>query len=694
MANAEGGNGGQRPKPAAPQGGGGGGGPRFGGFGGGAKRTGWNAFFYWSAVTGVWGLIFIVAFLAVFARGLPDTSRLYDIQRQPSVSYLDRNGALISMRGSRQAPPVDLKSLPPYVPAAFISIEDRRFYHHPGFDPVGILRVVIANVTQGRIVGGASTITQQLARNLFLSPDQNMRRKVQELMLAVWLEWKFTKDQILALYLNRVDFGAGAFGIEAAAQRYFNKPAQQLTVGEAALLAGMLKGPSRYSPVSNTERAARRATIVLDSMVATRSITPAQRDAAFADRVVVARTSSSQHAQYFVDWIEDQVRALVGEQGLEQDLIVETTLDLSLNAAAQTAVKASLTANASTGAQQAALVALDGAGRVRALLGGVDYSQSEFNRAVDAKRQAGSSFKPFVYLAAMEAGRTPDTPVVDEPVTIAGWTPQNYTQKYLGPITLQTAVAQSINTVAARVADEIGRDNVARAAHRMGITSRIGLDPSMALGAVEVSPLEMAQAYAPFSNGGQLATAYGIERIRTADGRVLYEHRSDRRTAVAANPALSEMNQMLRAVVTSGTGTRARVAGYDLAGKTGTTSDYRDAWFVGYTGGFVAAVWVGKDDNTPMKKVTGGTVPAEVWRAFMGAALPRLQVRAIPNGPAASGILTADPIGDLLDRAQEALTPNGPPGSDTAVQPGPAPIEPTAPPPGQAAPRPEEAPLY
>jgi len=258
---------------------------------------------------------------------------------------------------------------------------------------------------------------------------------------------------------------------------------------------------------------------------------------------------------------------------------------------------------------------------------------------------------------------------------------------------MQTAVAQSINTVAARVADEVGRDNVARAAHRMGITSRIGLDPSMALGAVEVSPLEMAQAYAPFSNGGQLATAYGIERIRTADGRVLYEHRADRRTSVAGNPALSEMNQMLRAVVSSGTGTRARVAGFDVAGKTGTTSDYRDAWFVGYTGGFVAAVWVGKDDNTPMRRVTGGTVPAEVWRSFMGAALPRLQVRAIPAGPAATGILTADPIGDLLDRAQDALTPDGPP---AATPPAAAtlPIEPTAPPPGQPVLRPEEAPLF
>jgi penicillin-binding protein 1A len=642
------------------------------------KRTGWKAVFYWTTVVGVWGLIFLVAFLAVFAQGLPDTSRLYEIQRQPSISYLDRNGALIAMRGSQQAPPADLDKLPPYVPAAFVSIEDRRFYQHFGFDPIGMVRMVVVNIRVGRFAQGGSTITQQLARNLFLSPAQTLRRKVQELMLAVWLEWKFSKKQILALYLNRVNFGAGAYGIEAASQRYFNKPASLLTVGEAALLAGLLKAPSRYSPVSDSERAARRATIVHDSMVATRAITPQQRDEAFAHPVQETRTLASQHAQYFVDWIAGQVRQLVGD-AQNQDLIVETTLDLSMNAAAQNAAKSVLEREAKTQARQAAVVAMDGAGRVRALIGGVDYSESQFDRAVDARRQAGSSFKPFVYLTALEAGRTPDDPVVDEPVTIGNWTPQNYTQRYLGPITLQTAVAQSINTVAARVADEVGRDNVARTAHRLGIQSKIGLDPSMALGAVEVSPLEMAQAYAPFSNGGQLATAYGIERIRTRDGRVLYEHHVDMRTSVIANPPLTYMNQMLRAVMHGGTGGRAALPGYDLAGKTGTTSDYRDAWFVGYTGGFVTAVWVGKDDNTPMRRVTGGTVPADVWRTFMSQALPRLQVKAIPGGPAAAPV-SNDPIGDLLEQSENATAPDAPgappveapPGTAAPVQSAPA----------------------
>ncbi|HTK36082.1 MAG TPA: penicillin-binding protein 1A [Caulobacteraceae bacterium] len=670
-----GGNGGGSPRPPGP--------PRPPGK---PKRTGWNAFFYWSAVVGVWGMIFVIAFLAVFARGLPDTSRLYEIQRQPSISYLDRNGALIAMRGSQQAPPVDLDKLPPYVPAAFVSIEDRRFYSHFGFDPIGLVRSLAYNAThRGVPLRGGSTITQQLARNLFLTPDQNYKRKVQELMLAVWLEWKFSKKQILALYLNRVNFGAGANGIEAASQRYFNKPASQLTVGEAAMLAGLLKAPSRYSPLSDTDRAARRATIVLDKMVETHAITPAQRDEAFAHPVQVTRTLASAHAQYFVDWIDGQVRQLVGD--VQQDLTVETTLDLSMNQIAASSAKTILAKNPNSGAKQAALVALDGAGRVRALIGGVDYSESQYNRAVDARRQAGSSFKPFVYLTAMEAGRTPDTMVVDEPVTIGNWSPQDYEPRFLGAITMQTALAESINTVAAKLADEIGRDNVARTAHRLGIQSRIGLDPSMALGAVEVSPLEMAQAYAPFSNGGQLATAYGIERIRTAAGKVLYEHHADVRPSVIGNPPLSYMNQMMRQVLISGTGARARIPGYDLAGKTGTTSDYRDAWFVGYTGGFVTAVWLGKDDNTPMRKITGGTLPAEVWRAFMTQVLPKLQVHPIPSGPnPPAGTVYGDPIGDLLDKGGDAI------GGviDNIQAPAPAPGPAPAPRPAGAA----EAPLF
>ena len=615
---------------------------------------------YWSLVAGVWVLIGGLVVLALFARGLPDTTRLEEPRKTPSISYLDRSGALLAVRGGPYAQPVDLDSLPAYVPAAFVAVEDRRFYHHWGFDLGGIVRSELYNLSHhGGPLRGGSTITQQLAKNLFLSPDQTFRRKVQELILSVELEWKYSKKQILSLYLNRVGFGAGAVGIEAASQRYFNKPAQKLSIGEAALLAGLLKAPTRYSPVNDQERAARRATIVLDEMVETGAITKAQEAEAFARPVTVSKTLSTQHAQYFVDWVDADVRRLVPDQVAgpdAKDLVVETTLDLPIDTAAESAARQVVERDRGLGVQQAALVAVDGEGRVRALIGGVDYGQSQFDRAVDSRRQAGSSWKPFVYLTAMENGRTPETPVVDEPVTIDGWTPKNYTGRYLGPITLATALAQSINTVAARLADEVGRQNVAAVARRLGITSPINTEPAMALGTTGVSPLEMAGAYDALSNGGVRAKPYGIERIRTADGRVLYEHHEADRTEVVGEPGLSYMVRMMRGVMTPpGTGARAAIAGFDLAGKTGTTSDYRDAWFVGFTGGFTTAVWVGRDDNTPMRKVTGGAAPAEIWRAFMSAALPRLRVAGIPSGvdPPAAAPVADDPVADLLNRTGE-----------------------------------------
>ena len=619
-----------------------------------SRRTPLQALFYWSAVLAVWGLIFLVAFFAVFAIDLPDTSKLYDVKRQPSISYLDRSGGLVAVRGSQSAPPVDLDKLPPYVPKAFIAIEDRWFYWHFGFNPWGMARSQFYNMTKngdGPLRGG-STITQQLARNLFLTPAQTYRRKAQELILAMWLEARFSKDEILALYLNRVYFGSGAYGIEHAAQRYFNKPASELTVGEAALLAGLMKGPARYNPISAKERAANRATIVLDEMVRMNAITPQQRAEAISTPVRVNPVLSNQRAQYFTDWVDDQVRSMVGEP--TEDLVVETTLDLPIQTAAEQAVRRGTAAARAQGVEQGALVAIDGEGRIRAYVGGRDYNESQFDRATMARRQAGSAFKPFVYLTAVEQGRTPDLPVVDEPVKIGNWEPRNYTGDFKGPMTLQTALAQSINTVAARLANEVGTANVASTARRLGITSHIQLDPSMALGAVEVSPLEMAQAYAPFANGGFFAQGYGIERIRTASGRLLYDRSMDKpqRRSVIGSPALPYMNQMMRQVIASGTGTRANVPGYDIAGKTGTTSDYRDAWFVGYTGGFVTAVWVGRDNNKPMKRVTGGNAPAGIWHDFMTAALPRLKAQPIPGDLPKP---EPDPLGDLIDGVADAF---------------------------------------
>jgi penicillin-binding protein 1A len=634
------------------------------------RRTPFQRLLYWSMVLGVWGLIFVVAFFAMFAVDLPDTSKLYDVKRQPSISYLDRSGALIAVRGSQYAPPVDLDRLPKYVPEAFIAIEDRWYYYHFGFNPWGIVRSQLYNLKResGPLRGG-STITQQLARNLFLTLNQNYRRKAQELILAVWLEARFSKKQILELYLNRMNFGAGAYGIEAASQRYFGKSASKLTLGEAALLAGLMKGPSRYNPVSSTDRAQKRATVVLNQMVKAGFITPAERDEAFATKVRVNPVLANQRAQYFTDWVDDQVRRLVGEP--QEDLVVETTLDLPLQAAAEQAISTGVTANKAVGVEQGALVSIDGEGRVRAYVGGTNYLQSEFDRATVARRQAGSAFKPFVYLTAMEAGRTPATPVVDEPIKIGNWEPHNYTNTYLGPITLETGLKESINTIAAQLANEVGTSNVAATARRLGITSPIQLEPSMALGAVEVSPMEMAQAYAPFANGGFFAKGYGIERVRTASGKVLYDHGVDKgeRRSVIGSPALQYMNQMMRQVIASGTGGRARVAGYDIAGKTGTTSDYRDAWFVGYTGGFVTAVWVGKDNNTPMRRVTGGLAPASIWHDYMTRALPRLAAQPIPGGVVDPAQQNHDAIGDVIDNITGMIMPHRDPAPAQAEDP-------------------------
>ena len=401
---------------------------------------------------------------------------------------------------------------------------------------------MVSNMRAGRVVQGGSTLTQQLAKNLFLSPDQNLKRKVQELMLAVWLELKFSKKEILALYLNRVYFGAGAYGIEAASQRYFDKSARQLTVGEAALLAGLLKAPSRYSPVSESERAAARATVVLNEMVDAKVITPEQRAQAVTEPVRVSRTLATQHAQYFIDWLDKQIRELVGEP--TEDMVVETTLDLTLQTQAERSVRRILDRDKSKGVEQAALVALDGEGRVRAMIGGASYGDSQFNRATDARRQAGSAFKPFVYLTALESGYTPETRVNDAPIRIGNWSPRNYSGSFAGEMTLAQAVAQSTNTIAAGVADQVGRDNVARTARRLGITSRIGLEPAMALGAVEVSPIEMAQAYDAFANGGKRVQAYGISRIPHPAGPGHLSARQPRRRPGAGHqqslPLLSE----------------------------------------------------------------------------------------------------------------------------------------------------------
>jgi penicillin-binding protein 1A len=603
-------------------------------------------------------LISSLAALAMAAQG-PDIPRMPPIQRTPQITYLDRSGGVIGVRGGRFAPMVDVAKLPAYVPAAFVSVEDRRFYAHNGVDARGIARAVVDGLAAGRPTQGASTITQQLARNLWLSQERTLERKATEIAYALQLEETYTKKQILGLYLSRVYFGSGAYGLEAASQRYFNKPAAKLSLKEAAMLAGVLKSPTNYNPVEKPEACLERANVVLATMVETGAITEAQRQKAAAQKPRVWKNAATEPAQYFVDWVDAEVRRL--QPKLTRDLVVETTLDQPMEAAAGDAARNVVARYKAQSTGQAAIVAIDGQGRVRALVGGTDHSAAPYNRAVSARRQAGSAWKPFVYLAALEQGRTPETTVVDEPVTINGWTPSNYEAgAYLGPITMELALAKSVNTVAARLADEVGRTNVAATARRLGIQSAVNTDPAMALGTTLVSPLELTQAYAAFANGGDRVQAYGIERIR-AGGQVIYQKRPPAPVPAVANPALSELNRMLRTVMTAGTGTRAAVPGYDLAGKTGTTSDYRDAWFCGYTGGLASCVWMGRDDSRPMGRISGATAPAEMWRAFMTTALKRAPRQAIPPGPPPP--VSAPPVqvaGELAPPAAAAEQPPTP----------------------------------
>ena len=396
------------------------------------------------------------------------------------------------------------------------------------------------------------------------------------------------------------------------------------------MLAGIMQSPTNYNPAEQPEKNLERAKLVLDAMVETGAIRDTDRARALSQSPKVWKTAPTAPAQYFVDWLDGQMQKVSGLP--KQDLVVETTLDLPAEQAAADAAKATVARYAKQKVAQAAIVTLDGSGRIRAMIGGVDYSTSPFNRAVDAHRQAGSSWKPFVYLTAMEAGRTPDDMVVDEPVTIANWTPHNFEEGYLGSITLEHALAESINTVAARLADEIGRPQVAATAKRLGIVSPINTDPAMALGTTLVTPLEMAGAYAAFGNGGAKVLPYGVERVRAVGGGVVFQHRPVAPQPVIANPALGEVDRMMRTVVASGTGTRAAIPGYDLAGKTGTTSDYKDAWFDGFTGGLTTVVWMGRDDAQPMRKITGGIAPAELWHNYMAVALKRLPSTAIPPG--------------------------------------------------------------
>lgn len=580
-------------------------------------------------------LLGVVSLLAVFGYiwlSLDKQGLLKIPEQEPGILILAANGSTLAEQGSFNGDDVRISDLPDYVPNALLAIEDHRFRSHYGVDPIGVLRALYTNYRAGRLVQGGSTLTQQLAKNLFLTPDRTIERKLQEAVLAVWLETKFTKDEILQLYLNRVYFGAGATGIEKAARAYYQKSAADLSLAEAATLAGVVKAPSAANPISNPKAAAERAKLVIQAMVEAGFITKDDATQTAGQPAEVRLQGYMSLRNFVIDWVKEQLPEFVKDY--DQSLVVETTIDPALQAQSELVLTQSLsTEGVKLQASEGALVMMDGSGAVLAMVGGKSYKKSQFNRATKAKRQPGSAFKPFVFLAALERGFTPQTLEVDEPVRIGNWQPENYRKKYLGPVSLETALALSLNTVAAKLAIAVGPKAVAAVAHRLGITSPLGNDASIALGTSEVTLLELTSAFVPFSNGGYPVAPYVVTRVRTRDGTVVYERNGSGFSKAITDRDLYNMNRMMRLVVTDGTGNRAAFPDFDIAGKTGTSQDYRDAWFIGYTSELITGVWVGNDNNSPTKKVTGGLIPADIWRGVMEPAHRGLMPQPLPGDP-------------------------------------------------------------
>ncbi len=586
-----------------------------------------------AVLAAIWGVILVGGVGAYLYLTLPDLEAATRLKRGPTAALLAADGAFIASYGELHGQMITVAELPPHLPRAVIAIEDRRFYEHGGVDLWGVGRAIVVNVASGSLRQGASTITQQLARNLLLSQERSFVRKAREALLALELERRFGKDQILTLYLNRVYFGGGAYGVDAAARRFFGKPATEVNLWEAALLAGVLQAPSRLAPDRNPEDAAARARLVLKAMVEAGFVSP---EAANEPMAVVASAATALgapvggNARYFADWALDQADGFMA--GLDRDVLVQTTLDLTLQQKAERAVADALAAmpkGAKHWPSQAALIAMTPDGAVRAMVGGMDYQASQFNRATQARRQMGSAFKTFVYLAAMEAGKEPDDMVLDAPIEVGKWRPRNYKDRYYGEVTLREALARSLNGAAVRLAEEVGRERAITVARRLGVVSPLPDGPSVTLGAGAATLLEMTGAYAALAAGGRYTPPYGVVEVRARDGAMLYQPSKSGAPAVA--PEIEErMNNMLAAVGAWGSG-KAAAIDRDAAGKTGTSQNGRDAWFIGYTADLVVGVWVGHDDDRPIPGLTGGGLPARIWHDFMAAATGSFAPKTLPG---------------------------------------------------------------
>lgn len=564
---------------------------------------------------GLWVFFFGLLITLWYAKDLPEITAKADFSKKTSITFLDRTGKIITRYGGLQGETVAIFDLQPHTVHALLATEDRRFYYHHGIDPIGIARAMVVNLMAGRTVQGGSTLTQQLAKNLFLTHERSLKRKIQETLLALWLEREFTKDEILTAYINRVYFGSGAYGIDAAARVYFDKPATQLNLEESALIAGLLKAPSRYSPRNNPSLAKARTKVVLSAMADAGYIRKDQAEAEFSfpPMPYIKPKANYLTERYFTDWLMDIVPKYIGT--VSENITVKTTLDLDLQKKLETRLNDMLAQNTDRNVGQAAILLINHKGEVLSMIGGKRYSSSQFNRITQAQRQPGSAFKPFIYLTAFQQGWDEDSPIKDEAVSIGDYTPKNFNDEYLGDTDIETAFIKSLNTPAIRLIHAVTPERVINTAQNLGISSPLRAEAGLALGASEVSPFEMTYAYNQISNRGKGYEIVGIDEILSAEEAILYKEKgASSRYGDSGN--YKKLIKLMEGVVEDGTGRNAKLNATS-AGKTGTSQNYRDAWFIGFTDDYVATVWMGNDDNTPMKGVTGGSLPAKLWAQVM-----------------------------------------------------------------------------
>lgn len=611
----------------------------------GKASWGWKLFKF-LLVSAFVGFLLISCYVFYCYLTLPNIQKAVSRTRQPATVIMAENGNDIAKFGSVYAQVIYPEKLPKNLTDAVVAIEDRRFYEHFGFDVFGFARAVLTNIFRKRYAQGASTITQQVAKNIFLTPSKTVKRKVQELLLSFWLENKLSKNQIMALYLNRVYFGSGNYGAEAAANWYFNKSVYELNLKEAAILAGMLKAPNRYNPILQRQKSVKRAEIVLGNMRKYGFIGEEMYKRALQLPVSNGQQYRVAGGKHFAQYVYDRVNTTLGERN--DDVVVMTTLNQNLQENAEKILRSKILAAKGQNVSDGAVVILDKDGAIKAMVGGIDYNRSQFNRATQARRQAGSVFKPFVYLTALQLGFTPDSVVKDAPITIGKWKPENYTKRYYGEVSLTYALANSLNVATVALSRELYLKDIAANAHKMGITTDISLTPAMVLGTNGVKVLDMAAAYTVLANGGYAVKPYAVNEIATHDGKQLYVRSAEAKKQVLDGNTTRQMNVMLEQVINNGTGRRAKLPIF-AAGKTGTTQNYRDAWFIGWTNKYVAAVWVGNDNDKPMNKIGGGNLPAEIWHDIM-----LTTVNETSNDTLNSQ--TEDIIGNLIGDAPEPST--------------------------------------